>query len=48
MKDLIIGNIHFRTSAEGIVSYGHCLETGKYYSFKKANELYRLYKHHYG
>ena len=48
MKDIIIGNIKFRSTVSGIVSHGYCLETGKYYDFKKANELYRLYKHHYG
>ena len=42
------GNINFRVSIEGVVSHGYCLETGKYYDFKKANELYGLYKHHYG
>ena len=48
MKDIIIGNIKFRSTVSGIVSHGYCLETGKYYDFKKANELYILYKHHYG
>ena len=47
MENLVIGNIVFRTNIKSIVSHAYCLETGKYYNFKKANEFYRLYKQHY-